>query len=117
MLLTKNFKQNEFECKCGCGQCDMDADFMDMLQQLRDAMGTALYITSGYRCRAHNLNVGGSMRSFHLLGQAADISVDQSGDRVNLVGHALRLGFNGIGIGKKFIHVDNRSTQKVMWVY
>ena len=42
-----NFSRDEFECS-HTGECDMDAEFMDALQELRDQFGP-MRITSGYR--------------------------------------------------------------------
>ena len=52
-------------------------DIEDVLQaelnQWREAYGKPIYITSGFRSRAHNRNVGGASNSLHLVGLAADI--------------------------------------------
>src|SRR6056297_2490042 len=82
--LTKNFSRSEFECKgrdC-CGHSyPVDRAFVEGLQALRDAVSkhrgrdTALTITSGFRCRRHNSEIGGSKNSFHCLGMAADIDI------------------------------------------
>lgn len=45
------------------------------LQLLRDAVGKPLYINSAYRSDAVNRAVGGSRKSYHLIGAAADISI------------------------------------------
>ena len=44
-----------------------------ILDPLRDAFGHPILVNSGYRCDALNAAVGGSPRSQHRLGQAADI--------------------------------------------
>lgn len=44
-----------------------------VLQPLRDSMGRAVFVNSGYRCHRLNQAVGGSQNSQHLIGQAADI--------------------------------------------
>jgi hypothetical protein len=31
--------------------------------------------------------------------------------------NALKLGFNGIGVAKTFVHVDIRETTPVIWAY
>ena len=43
-----------------------------LLDPLRVHIGRPLYITSGYRSEAVNAAVGGSVRSYHLKGLAAD---------------------------------------------
>lgn len=45
-----------------------------VLEPLRMRFGV-IRITSGYRCKALNKAVGGSMRSQHMLGEAADLHV------------------------------------------
>lgn len=44
-----------------------------LLDPLREAWGSPLIVTSGYRCSALNKAVGGSKTSAHLAGWAADI--------------------------------------------
>ncbi|MBR1801010.1 MAG: peptidase M15 [Bacteroidaceae bacterium] len=47
-----------------------------VLQPLREAMGHAIKIGSGYRCAALNKAVGGVSNSQHCTGQAADLCID-----------------------------------------
>ena len=58
------------------------ADYIDalrataaMLQVIRDHFGQPVIVNSGFRCAALNRAVGGSRRSQHLRGEAADIRV------------------------------------------
>ena len=46
---------------------------VNVLQPLRDALGTPLKINSGYRCPALNKAINGAKNSQHMTGQAADI--------------------------------------------
>ena len=46
-----NFSRIEFACS-HTGECDMDAEFMDALQELRNQFGP-MRITSGYRSPEH----------------------------------------------------------------
>lgn len=55
-----------------CTLCD------DVLEPVREEWGKALRINSGYRCTALNKAVGGSPRSYHIKGMAADIHVSTS---------------------------------------
>ena len=48
----------------------------EVLDPLREALGLAIHITSGYRSPAVNAAVGGSPTSRHMRGEAADIRVD-----------------------------------------
>lgn len=47
-----------------------------ILQPLREAMGEAIKIGSGYRCPVLNKAVGGVSNSQHMMGQAVDICID-----------------------------------------
>ena len=76
----KNFRINEFVCRCGCempaeARQNIEALVAEVLDPLREAYGKPIYVNSGYRCEKHNKAVGGVPRSQHLVGQAADISV------------------------------------------
>jgi len=46
---------------------------VNILQPLRDALGSPLKINSGYRCPSLNKAIKGSLTSQHMTGQAADI--------------------------------------------
>ena len=71
---TKNFKVDEFKCKCGCGENEIDQRVINMAQEIRDELGVPIRINSGYRCEKHNANVGGVKGSKHTKGFAADLS-------------------------------------------
>lgn len=112
----KYFKIEEFACPC-CGQDNMTADLLSKVDQLREYMGIPLYINSGFRCVRHNIEVGGKPDSRHLQGMAADISMSKmTAFQRHKVLEFIHDTFNGIGIGKNFVHVDTRE-HKAMWVY
>jgi zinc D-Ala-D-Ala carboxypeptidase len=46
---------------------------INILQPLRDALGTPLKINSGYRCPSLNKTIGVATNSQHMTGQAADV--------------------------------------------
>ena len=84
--ITKNFSYREFEASATAdkkGICNVITSFdvrdavkeltEQILQPLRDAWGSGISITSGYRCPALNDAVGGSKTSAHLTGYAADL--------------------------------------------
>ena len=56
--------------------CAMCALVHNVLQPLRDAMGEAIKIGSGYRCPKLNKAVGGVSNSQHIKGEAADLCID-----------------------------------------
>jgi zinc D-Ala-D-Ala carboxypeptidase len=108
---VKYFKLEEFACRCGCGQNNMDPEFLERVDLLRGELGFPLIVSSGFRCRNHNQNVSNTgTEGPHTTGQAADFLV--VGDRaLELIIAALRLGFTGIGVSQKgpsrFIHLDD----------
>lgn len=113
------FSTLELKCKC-CGLVKMDDDFMYDLQEARVMAKTPFKITSGYRCEAHNMAVGGSDTSSHLLGLAVDIaSGESSRQRYMIISSLMAVGLSRIGIGKDFIHVDGDKgkNQKLIWLY
>ena len=114
LKLTNNFTKAEMACQ-HCGLCLMGDGFMQKLQALRDAFGGPLTVTSGYRCRTHNTNVGGSPNSYHTKGRAADLQVpDKIEDAVRLMVLAQQIFPNAVQ-GPGFIHVDDGPKRK--WSY
>ena len=81
----KYFKLQEFKCRC-CGQLpqpeNIEALVINVLDPAREALGRPIYVSSGYRCPKHNTAVGGVTNSQHMRCEAADISVEGSGMRV-----------------------------------
>lgn len=119
--MSKYFSEDEFRCKgeeCGCGHSlpenGMDATLLILLEEVRSRLGSAITISSGYRCPIHNANVGGVIDSQHVQGCAADCiqSVLSIDDFATLVEDTMAdLGIEG-GIGRYydegFVHVDTR---------
>ena len=105
------FSYDEFDSPLqeGSGQL-MSNEFISMLDHARDLAGVEFKITSGYRIEAdiYRLKKAGykvSSKSSHLKGLAADIACNNS-TRYNILESLLKVGFNRIGIGSTFIHVD-----------
>ena len=78
LKMTKNFKKNDFTCKCGCGYNIINPVLVNNLQIIRDIIKESININSGCRCPEHNKNVGGAPDSFHVKGMAADLSCKQT---------------------------------------
>lgn len=113
--LSKHFVRDEFACKCGCGFDVVDADLLEILEEIRVRFNKPVVINSAARCPAHNKAVGGSPTSQHLLGKAADIVID--GEQPGYVGSfvdAVRKDCFGVGVYETFTHVDSR-TGKGRW--
>lgn len=68
---------DEFKCKCNRVTCSilvMSPRLRDSWNISRAQFGKKLKINSGHRCGPHNEEVGGSLTSKHLSGDAIDIS-------------------------------------------
>lgn len=111
--ISKNFKLKEFECKDGSHLVKIDSNLVTKLQKLRDLIGKPIIINSAYRTPSHNKKVNGSPTSQHLLGKAVDIRVNGISPDT-LAKYAEKVGFDGIGIYKNFVHVDVRG-KKARW--
>lgn len=121
MILTDNFKLEEFQCKCGC---EMPRNVMenifrlsDQLQILRDIYGS-IHINSAYRCENHNRSIGSNSTSQHILGKAADITSELT---PNELAYVIEediennvVMFGGLGRYNTFTHVDIRDN-KARW--
>ncbi|MBF0153238.1 MAG: DUF882 domain-containing protein [Magnetococcales bacterium] len=107
-----HFTRAELQCHCGCGQMEMDSEFMAQLENLRQNLGHSLTITSGFRCPRHNAKVASTgFTGPHVTGKAVDIAISGAA-AFHLVALAIHQGFTGIGIkqhgstGQRIIHLD-----------
>jgi hypothetical protein len=127
MKLSKNFDSKEFICPC-CGQGEdrISPELVYKLQQFRDYVKLPIIVLSGFRCSKRNAEVGGAPESRHLVGEAADISIQVksgenaykalTGPEILILLHKSQVKFSGIGIGQRYLHVDVR-TSPAMWFY
>lgn len=106
-MKLRYFTLNEFDSpdNPGTGK-KMDGPFLQKLDAARVLVGVLLIINSGYRTKAYNKKVGGKADSAHLKGLAADIKAGDSLTRYLIISALTCVGFNRIGIGKTFVHVD-----------
>ena len=126
MKLTNNFTKSEFECKSGE---EMPLEVLEnvkllaiQLQKIRDYVGKPIRINSAYRSEAHNEAIGGVKTSQHILGKAADITIDTfTPDEVvsiieNMLTNEMLGGFyiGGLGSYNTFTHIDIRD-KKARW--
>lgn len=97
----------------------MDIDFILLLNQARKTANIPFIISSGYRSKSHNNQVGGKKDSSHLKGLAVDIKCSDNIQRFIIIKALLNVGINRIGIGKGFIHADVDLDKKsnVIWLY
>lgn len=89
------------------------------LEVLRSHLKAPIHITSGYRSKEHNARIGGALRSFHVLGMAADIQVkemkpEQVAKAIELLIAEGKMKEGGVGIYRTWIHYDHRGT-KARW--
>lgn len=100
----RHFDLSEFACPC-CGRNEISRPFVGLLDQARELVGIPFRVSSGYRCKAHNRQVGGSPNSEHLVGFAADILAMDSETRFLIVSAALQVGIRRIGLHEHFVHL------------
>jgi uncharacterized protein YcbK (DUF882 family) len=116
MKLSKHFDDSEFECKCGkCQLPEISKELLEILEKVREHFGKPIQINSGYRCPDHNAKIGGSPRSQHCKGTAADIVI--KGVLANKVADYIDMimpNKGGIGRYSSFSHVDVRPV-KARW--
>lgn len=110
---TKNFKVSEFTCKCGCGTNNIDQRVINIAQKIREEVGEAVRVNSGYRCEKHNARVGGIKGSFHTKGLAADLSSSvgaiklfEAVKKLKDAGQLQDLEYCILYKRKNFIHID-----------
>ena len=114
--VTDHFMYSDFLCPC-CDRIKIVPGMyrhIALLDRMAGDFGDII-VTSGYRCEAHNREVGGSPRSWHML-FATDITVDGADrDTLNeLYKLAIDLDFGGIGLYESHLHLDIRP-EKVRW--
>ena len=103
----KHFTEKELRCK-HCGQLPPSVrenivSLVDnVLDPLREAYGKPIYVTSGYRCPAHNAAVGGVPNSQHMKGEACDIHAGSPAENLRLA---------------KIIAQQNNFDQMILYVY
>jgi|TARA_X000001382_G_scaffold74676_1_gene52206 uncharacterized protein YcbK (DUF882 family) len=106
----KYFSFDEFDCptQSGSGYKYMDREFIEMLDEARDIARIRFKILSGYRTPLYNTNhFMASTTSTHLIGRAAHIECVNANKRLKIVEALSMVGFKRLGLGSKYIHVDN----------
>ena len=114
--ISKHFSRSEFACKCGCGFDAVDAKLLRDLEQVREALYDPhteedywIRINSGCRCPEYNESIGGSKKSQHLYGRAADFVVADTDPRdvYEFCEDVIEPG--GLGNYETFTHMDSRT--------
>lgn len=113
--LTNHFKVWEFACHDGSDTVFVSAELTEVLEKIRLHFGKPVVITSGYRTERHNEKSGGAAYSRHKYGMAADITISGVAPAdIAAYAETLLSGRGGIGIYRRFCHVDVRS-EKSRW--
>lgn len=115
MKLSTNFSLAEFasaDGKAPNGEVLKNlTELAKNLEVLRSHLKSPIFITSGYRSKEHNAKIGGALKSFHVLGMAADIQVkgmkpEQVAKAIELLIKEGKMQEGGIGIYKTWVHYD-----------
>ena len=106
--MAKYFNRQEFACQY-TGNNEIKPEFIEKLDELREACGFPFIITSGYRDPEHPIEAKKTKAGTHAQGIAADIKVTNGLQRFKIVEEAIKLGFTGIGVARSFVHVDIRN--------
>jgi len=122
---SKYFKANEFLCSATTSE-DMDGEFINKLNALREAYGKPMTISSGFRHPTmHPIEAAKKSPGAHSTGQACDVLIERE-DAFKLLSLAFIAGFTGIGINQKgevrFLHLDTIKTsparpRPTVWSY
>jgi len=120
--ISEHFCYRDFICKCN--SCDnthlfkVSLGLIGGLELLRTISKQRINIIKGYVC-SENLESMYTKKNYHLLGLAADITIDNL-DLVKMFEFAEMVPeFKGIGLNfnEKYIHVDTRKdNNRVLWV-
>lgn len=114
------FTKEELSCKCGCGGTVRE-DFHIFLNLIRGTAGVPMVISSGFRCKAYDLSIGGA--GVHPTGKAADVLC--SGVAAHkILSAALAHGARGVGVmqkgkdhSKRFLHLDLTEGKTRPWIW
>lgn len=126
LQMSRHFSVSEFLSRDPIGgrrltYLRMAPELIASLQELRDAIGRTVSVTSGYRSPAYNRSIGGATKSQHMTGRAADITAAGIAPR-DLAKEVLKIFGSDIGLGVyqgsrlNFVHVDIRG-QAVRWTH
>lgn len=111
--ITEHFHSTEFKCQ-HCGRIKIEEELVNKMEQLFVKLhASKCIISSGYRCKDYDIQIGG-FAGRHSEGLAADcVYYDENGNIIPseiVICVAFDLGiFNGIAnIDGNYVHLDNR---------
>ena len=112
---TKNFAVSELACHDGTpvpqALYDNAKAVCERAQVLRNFLGSALLVNSGYRTPAYNAKIGGADKSWHMQAGALDLRAPgwEPGLLAEVYEGLIRIGAvldGGLGRYDTFIHID-----------
>ena len=112
--LSENFRVGEFACKDGTDLIKIDTALVSILQRIRNWAGASVVISSGYRTPSHNASIGGSSKSKHISGMAADIYIKGRAKSITEISKfAEAIGVPGIERNEdaNYVHLDTRTVR------
>ena len=117
--ITQHFNSKEFVCKCGQNHNIKINDSLCLkLEELYSYLKCSkIIISSGFRCPAHSIKVGGYATDEHTKGNAADIICYDKNNKIidtrTVCCAAQEIDFSGIGrIDYSAVHVDVSASRK-----
>jgi uncharacterized protein YcbK (DUF882 family) len=103
--ISPDFTVGEFACSDGTDVMLVHLALVELWQAVRDEVGAAVYLTSGFRTAAYNKKIGGAENSRHLYGLAGDgVTPAATPEEVAQIGEDL--GAGGVGRYDDFTHLD-----------
>ena len=110
------FLESDEVFKCPCHVCrksksphSISPILVEKLNNMVSLSGNIFNVTSGYRCEAHNRDVGGSPKSQHLLGNAVDVTtLGDSHLAYQIVDAAMVHNITFIELAPRHVHLDIR---------
>lgn len=118
--MYKYFSNSDFQSATPtCQMEDMDEQFMHRLDTARGLAGIPFVVNSAYRTESYEKSQGRDGSSSHTKGLAVDIKAETSRTRYLIIKALLDAGFNRLGVGETFIHVDfdQDKDRNVIWNY
>lgn len=120
MCTLKYFNDDDFKrATPSCAISQMCPDFLARLDRARELAGVPFHVNSAYRSPDYEISKGRSGAGAHTFGRAVDIRCTDSASRWRIVFGALSAGFTRIGIGKRFVHLDDSISlpHPCIWLY
>jgi len=109
--LSDHFRLSEFACKDGSDVILVHPVLVAGLEIIRSRIDGPIIISSAYRSHLHNIQIGGSGKSAHLWGFAADIRSPVA-TPTEIQAIAEEMDWGGIGYYPTFTHVDCRGSNR-----